>query len=271
MLIGGQLLALALLIILQQLLDKDQMASWGWRIPFLVGSLLAIGAYRLRQRMQESLSFENAKAEGLSAGGFRMLLRDYPRETLIIFGLTAGGTMIFYVYTTYMQKFLTNTAGFSVVAATEISAAALIIFMLAQPLFGYLSDRFGRRSSLAISFLGSTLATWPIMATLAHTQSISLAFVLLVAGMLIQSGYTAISSVVKAELFPTHVRTLGVGLPYALANALFGGTAEYVALWFKARGNEGGFYIYASVLLAFSLFVVFLMRDTRDHSRIAEN
>jgi len=179
--------------------------------------------------------------------------------------------MIFYVYTTYMQKFLTNTAGFTVVQATQISAAALFLFMLSQPLFGYLSDRLGRRTCLGFSFLGGALATWPIMQALQHGPSAFTAFWLLLAGMLLQSGYTSISSVVKAELFPTHMRTLGVGLPYAIANAVFGGTTEYVALWFKAHGHEANFYIYASVMLVFSLLVVFLMPDTRATSRIVED
>ena len=179
--------------------------------------------------------------------------------------------MIFYVYTTYMQKFLTNTAGFSVIQATQISAAALFLFMLSQPLFGYLSDKLGRRACLGFSFLGGAIATWPIMNSLQKGTSVELAFGLVLVGMLLQSGYTSISSVVKAELFPTHIRTLGVGLPYAVANAVFGGTTEYVALWFKAHGHETRFYVYASVLLAFSLFVVLLMPDTRAQSRILED
>jgi MHS family alpha-ketoglutarate permease-like MFS transporter len=270
-LIGGQLVALALLIVLQQFLDKSQMALWGWRVPFLIGGLLAVVAYWLRQRMQETRSFENARTQGLSAGSTRALLTQHPRETLIIFGLTAGGTMIFYVYTTYMQKFLTNTAGFSLVQATQISAAALFLFMLSQPVFGWLSDRLGRRICLGFSFLGGALATWPIMQGLQHGVSVAMAFTLVLAGMLLQSGYTSISSVVKAELFPTHVRALGVGLPYAVANAVFGGTTEYVALWFKAEGHEARFYTYASVMLVFSLLVVFLMPDTRAESRILED
>jgi MHS family alpha-ketoglutarate permease-like MFS transporter len=270
-LIGGQLIALVVLIVLQQFLDKREMAVWGWRVPFVVGALLAIIAYWLRQRMQESVSFENAKAQGISAGGTAALLSRHPRETLIILGLTAGGTLIFYVYTTYMQKFLTNTANFSVVQATQISAAALLLFMLAQPLFGFLSDRLGRRTLLGVAFLGGALVTAPIMKALSRTESATMAFALLLAGMFIQSGYTAISSVVKAELFPTNVRTLGVGLPYAIANALFGGTAEYIALWFKSRGIESGFYIYASLLLAFGFLVVLIMPDTQRASRIAED
>ncbi len=270
-LIGGQLTALAVLIILQHLLTKPQMATWGWRIPFLIGALLAVVAYWLRRRLQESQSFVRAEAEGSMGRGMRRLFREHPREALTVLGFTAGGSMIFYVYTTYMQKFLANTAGFSKDQATEISALSLIAFMFAQPLFGWLSDMVGRKPMMLAAFGGSTLITWPVMTGVANAHSSRIAFALILAAMLIQSGYTSISGVVKAELFPTAVRTLGVAVPYALANAAFGGTAEYAALWFKSIGSESGFYVYASVLAAISFAVALTMQDTGAHSRIMED
>jgi len=94
------------------------------------------------------------------------------------------------------------------------------------------------------------------------------ALLLVMAALLIVSGYTSINAVVKAELFPAQVRALGVGLPYALTVSVFGGTAEYIALWFKQQGLESGFYWYATAVIACSLLVYLLMRDTRRHSRI---
>jgi MHS family alpha-ketoglutarate permease-like MFS transporter len=270
-LIGGQLLALAVLIVLQHLLTPPDMAAWGWRIPFAIGAMLAIVAYWLRRHMQESQSFLSAQGRTGETSGAALLLRRYPRETLSIIGLTAGGSMIFYVYTTYMQKFLTNTAGFTKDRATQISALSLIGFMLAQPLFGWLSDKLGRRSMLLVAFGGGALATWPVMTGISHTHSSMTALLLLAVGIALESGYTSISAVVKAELFPTAVRSLGVALPYALANALFGGTAEYLALWFKSVGLEGGFYIYASVLSTVGFLAALLTSDTRRHSRIEED
>jgi MHS family alpha-ketoglutarate permease-like MFS transporter len=270
-LIGGQLVALAVLIVLQHMLRPAAMAEWGWRIPFVIGAGLAIVAFWLRRRMQESQSFLSTDAPAAERGSPGLLLRRYPRETLTILGLTAGGSMIFYVYTTYMQKFLTNTAGFSKADATELSAATLVAFMVAQPLCGWLSDRIGRRRMLLIAFGGGVLITWPVMTRLAATSSVGVAFLLILAAVLFESAYTSISAVVKAELFPTNLRSLGVALPYALANALFGGTAEYVALWFKSAGAENGFYIYASALSAVSFLAALTMRDTRIHSRILED
>lgn len=270
-LIGGQLTALAVLIILQHVLAKSNMAAWGWRIPFVIGAGLAIVAYWLRRGIQESQSFVRAAAEGTVSGGIRQLFLEHPREALTVLGFTAGGSMIFYVYTTYMQKFLTNTAGFSKDQATEISAFSLIAFMVAQPLCGWLSDKVGRKPLLLVAFGGATLITWPVMTGVANTRSAWIAFCFIFAAMMIQSGYTSISAVVKAELFPTAIRTLGVAVPYALANAAFGGTAEYVALWFKSIGSESGFYVYASALAAISFLVALTMKETRAHSRIIED
>ena len=270
-LIGGQLTALAVLIVLQHLLPKASMAQWGWRIPFLIGAGLALVAYWLRRAIPESQSFVRAESQGNDSGGIRRLLRDHPREALTVLGFTAGGSMIFYVYTTYMQKFLTNTASFSKDQATEISALSLIAFMVVQPFFGWLSDRVGRKPMMLAAFGGATLFTWPVMTGVANTRSSWIAFCLIFAAMMIQSCYTSISAVVKAELFPTAIRTLGVAVPYALANAAFGGTAEYVALWFKSTGAESGFYTYASVVAAISFVVALTMKETRAHSRIIED
>jgi MFS transporter, MHS family, alpha-ketoglutarate permease len=270
-LIGGQLTALAVLIVLQRLLSKASMAQWGWRIPFIIGAALALVAYWLRRGIPESQSFVRAESEGAMGGGMRRMLLEHPREALTVLGFTAGGSMIFYVYTTYMQKFLTNTAGFSKDQATEISALSLIAFMVAQPLFGWLSDRVGRKPMMLAAFGGATLITWPVMTGVAATHSSSIAFCLIFAAMMFQSAYTSISAVVKAELFPTAVRAVGVAVPYALANAVFGGTAEYVALWFKSIGAESGFYVYASVLAAISFVVALTMKETLAHSRILED
>jgi MHS family alpha-ketoglutarate permease-like MFS transporter len=270
-LIGGQLTALGVLIIVQHALTKPDMAAWGWRIPFVIGAALAIVAYWLRRRIQESQSFIRAEADGTERGSIRQLLREYPREALTVLGITAGGSVIFYVYTTYMQKFLANTAGFSKDQATEISAVSLIAFMAAQPLCGWLSDKVGRKPLLLAAFGGGTLVTWPVMTGVANTRSSWAAFCLIFAAMLIQSCYTSISAVVKAELFPTAIRTLGVAVPYAIAQAMFGGTTEYAALWFKSSGSERGFYLYASAMAAISFAVALTMKDTRTHSRILED
>jgi MFS transporter, MHS family, alpha-ketoglutarate permease len=267
-LVMGQLLALGLLVILQRLLlSEEQLHDWGWRIPFVVGALCAVTALYLRRSMQETDSFASARHHEKQRGSLRVLLQ-HPREVLTVVGLTLGGTLSFYTFTTYPQKFLVNTGGFSKADATLISAASLLVFMLLQPLVGALSDRTGRRPILIAFGVLGTLSTYTILSGIAGATSVWSAFAWVMTGLIIVSGYTSINAVVKAELFPAHIRALGVGLPYALTVSLFGGTAEYLALWFKQIGREPYFYWYVTTCVGVSLAVYASMRDTRDHSRI---
>jgi MHS family alpha-ketoglutarate permease-like MFS transporter len=268
-LISGQLTALGVLLALQALLPTPALEAWGWRVPFVIGGLLAVTVFWLRRGIDETGSYK-AVADHERGKTIWLFVR-HPRETLTVIGLTAGGTLAFYTFTIYAQKFLANTAGFSKEQATLVSAAALGVMMLIQPLIGALSDRIGRRPVLIAFGVFGTLLTWPILATLARAGSVTEAFLLLTAALAITSGYTAVNAVVKAELFPTEIRALGVALPYAFANALFGGTAEYVALWFKQAGHESWFYGYVTAVVALSLLVYATMRDTKKHSRIVED
>ncbi|MGQ0621896.1 MAG: MFS transporter [Panacagrimonas sp.] len=270
-LVMGQLLALGLLILLQQVfLSEQQLESWGWRIPFVVGALCAVAALWLRRGMDETESFERQRTAVVPRENLMRALLRHPRELLTVVGLTLGGTVAFYTYTTYMQKYLVNSAGMSRDDATLISALSMFVFMLVQPLMGALSDRIGRRPLLiGFGVLGS-LFTVPILSALQATSTFWGAFALIMCALLIVSGYTSINAVVKAELFPTQIRALGVGLPYALTVSIFGGTAEYVALWFKSVGLESGYYWYVSGCIACSLGVYLWMPDTRRHSRIVD-
>ncbi|CAN5280404.1 MFS transporter [soil metagenome] len=265
-LISGQLLSLGLLILLQNTLSEAQLSSWGWRVPFFVGAGLAVVVFWLRRRLDETAAFKAEDTKAAPKSSALLLFVKHPKEALLVLGLTAGGTLAFYTYTTYLQKFLTNTAGFPKSTATEISAGALLIFMLLQPAVGALSDRIGRKPVMIVFGVLGVLCTVPIMTTLATTTSPLIAFALSLAALVIVSGYTAINAVVKAELFPAHIRALGVALPYAIANAVFGGTAEYVALKFKLDGHESLYFWYVTVMIGVSLLVFVLMRDTKHKS-----
>jgi MFS transporter, MHS family, alpha-ketoglutarate permease len=267
-LIGGQLTAMLVLILLQKLvLTPAQLDAWGWRIPFAIGALLALIAFVMRRDLAETESFARARRH---EGSIPALLQ-HPREVAIVIGLTMGGTLAFYTYTTYMQKFLVNTAGFPKDTATLVSASALFVYMLMQPLIGAVSDLVGRRPVLITFGVLGTLSTVPILTALKNVRDPWEAFLLIVAGLAIVSCYTAINAVVKAELFPTSIRALGVGLPYALTVAVFGGTAEWIALWLKQAGQETYFYWYVSGCIALSLIVYATMRDTRDDSEIEKS
>ncbi|WP_400192915.1 MFS transporter [Hymenobacter sp. B81] len=269
-LLAGQLVALLVQLGLQAVLTPAELYDWGWRVPFVIGALAALSALYLRRSMHETAAFtqQQAAAPPVNGPGKLAVLLQHPREVLTVVGLTLGGTLVFYTFTTYAQKFLVNTTGLSKDQATLVSFGALAVALVLQPLMGALSDRVGRRPVLLFFGVGATLGTVPLLTLLARAPGPGAAFGLLVVAVVIMSGYTSINAVVKAELFPTEIRALGVGLPYALTVALFGGSAEYVALQLKSWGVESWFYWYVTVCAAASLLVYWRMPDTQRTSRI---
>jgi MHS family alpha-ketoglutarate permease-like MFS transporter len=270
-LISGQLIALAVLLVLQAAMPETELEAWGWRIPFAIGAVLAVVVFYIRRRLAETESFENARASDAPRSSGLNLFRDHPKEALLVMALTAGGTLAFYAYTTYMQKFLVNTSGFDRETASQVMTLALFLFMCLQPLSGALSDRVGRKPIMVTFGILGLVLTVPIFTALESVRDPVAAFALVMASLVIVTGYTSINAVVKAELFPAHIRALGVALPYALANTIFGGTAEYVALWLKDIGMERAFYWYVAGMIGLSLIVYLTMRDTKHHSRILED
>ncbi|MGF6604879.1 MHS family alpha-ketoglutarate permease-like MFS transporter [Paraburkholderia sp. GAS448] len=257
-LIGGQLCALLVLLILQQTLSNDELKVWGWRIPFVVGACAALVTLYLRKSLDETTTA--ATRQRKEAGTIRGLWK-HKVAFLTVLGFTAGGSLIFYTFTTYMQKYLVNTAGMHAKTASNVMTAALFVFMIMQPAFGALSDRIGRRTSMILFGLFATIGTVPLLHTLGDVKSPYAAFGPIVLALAIVSLYTSISGLIKAEMFPAEVRALGVGLSYAVANAIFGGSAEYVALRLKSVGSEPMFYWYVTALCAIAGIVSFRMRD----------
>ena len=251
-LIGGQLLALLVLVALQQILSADELKAWGWRIPFAIGAVLAVVALYLRRSLNET---SDAKTRNHKDAGSLKGLWKNRKAFLMVLGFTAGGSLSFYTFTTYMQKYLVNTSGMDAKLASGIMTAALFIYMLLQPLVGALSDKIGRRSSMLIFASFATLLTVPILLTLKNVTNPYAAFGLIVLALFIVSFYTSISGLLKAEMFPPEVRALGVGLSYAVANAMFGGSAEYVALSLKSFGAENAFFWYVSGMCLLALIV----------------
>jgi MHS family alpha-ketoglutarate permease-like MFS transporter len=265
--IGGQLLASVTLVVLQIFLTKEELSAWGWRIPFVVGAVAAIVALYLRKTLIETSTAESRAHK--DAGTIRGLLT-HKRAFFIVLAYTAAGSLIFYTYTTYMQKYLVNSAHFETRVATNIMTAVLFCFMLLQPVFGALSDKIGRRNSMLAFGVFGVLATRPLLGAIGTASSPTEAFALLMLGLCGVSFYSAISGIVKAEMFPIQIRGLAVGMPYAISNAGFGGTAEYVALWFKNRGIETSFFWYVTVVASLGLIASLLMPDNRKHGYLRD-
>jgi MHS family alpha-ketoglutarate permease-like MFS transporter len=192
-LIGGQLLAMLVLLALQKLLlTPDELDAWGWRIPFAIGAGLAVVVYFMRRDMHESDAFLEARALGVSTSPLKGLLQ-HPREVAIVVGLTLGGTVAFYTYTTYMQKFLVNSAGLSKDTSTVIAAGTLFLYICLQPVVGAFSDVVGRRPVLLTSACSARLLTVPILLALQNERTPGRIF-LIMGALLIVSGYTAINA-----------------------------------------------------------------------------
>jgi MHS family alpha-ketoglutarate permease-like MFS transporter len=265
-LIGGQLTAILVLLLLQNIfLTPDELKAWGWRIPFVIGALLAIVSAVMRRTLHETDAFVEARKVVKPSGSLRGLVK-YPREVALVVGLTAGGTAAFYTFTTYMQTFVKLSVGLNDQQTTYVIAGSLIFATILQPIYGALSDRIGRKPLLIFFGVTGTCLTVPLLTMLQQTKSPFTAFLLISAAWLFVAGYTSINAVVKAELFPTSVRATGVGFPYAITVSLFGGTAPVVALWFKQLGHETWFYWYLSGMILISLLVYLAMRDTKKDS-----
>jgi MHS family alpha-ketoglutarate permease-like MFS transporter len=265
-LIGGQLTAIIVLLLLQKVfLTADELKAWGWRIPFVIGAMLAIVAAVMRRNLHETEAFEEAKKIVKPTGSIVGLLQ-YPRELLLVVGLTAGGTAAFYTFTTYMQTFVKLSVGLTEDQTTMVIFGSLVFATILQPIYGAISDRIGRKPVLIFFGIVGTLATVPILTELKASKSPWMAFILICAAWIFVAGYTSINAVVKAELFPTKIRAMGVGLPYSITVSIFGGTAPAVALYFKSLGHEEWFYYYLSGIIFLSLLIYATMRDTKHES-----
>lgn len=263
-LIGGQLIALGVQLVLQKVfLTPDQLHAWGWRIPFVIGAFLSLFALIIRRHMEETIAVKKGDEK---RGSLKVLFNEHPWAIMTVVGLTMGGTLAFYTYTTYMQKFLVNTVHLTKERSTVLTFWLMLIYACIQPLCGMLSDKIGRKPLLITFGVAGTLFTVPILTAVSHASTETTAFILLLTALVIVSGYTSINAVVKAELFPAQVRALGVGLPYALTVAIFGGTAEYIALYCKKIGHEPWYYWYVTICVFISLIVYVFSRDTKKTS-----
>lgn len=267
---GGQLCAIFVAVVLQSFLTEAELTAWGWRVPFVIGALLALGVYLLRRNLAETPSFEN-QAVDRPVSTAKLLWKEHRRESILVGMLSAGGGLAAYTYTSYMQKFLFNTVGFDKATATYIIAAALLWFTAMQPVFGALADKFGRKPMLLLFGIGGAIVAVPTFMTLETVTSPYLATLLIMIPLTLQSGYSANNALVKAELFPAHIRGLGVALPYAIGNAMFAGTLEIVALALKDAGIERVFYFYVAFVIAMAGVATLLLPETKERSLIVED
>ena len=271
-LIGGHVLAQLTLLIMFGFLAEDQVRDWGWRIPFAIGGLGALVVLWMRRTMDESLSAEQlAEGKSGSAGSLRALFTQYRKPFLLCFLITLGGTVAFYTYSVNAPAIIKSAYKDDALTATWINLISLIFLMALQPFGGMLSDRIGRKPLLVGFGAGGVVYTYFLITYLPQTKNAVLSFLLVAVGYVILTGYTSINAIVKAELFPFHIRALGVGLGYALANSIFGGTSPVIYEVSKAAGQVPLFIAYVTACIAISLAVyIFALRNKSETPLDAE-
>ncbi|WP_235780082.1 MFS transporter [Sinomonas notoginsengisoli] len=277
-LVGGQVLALLTLVILQNVLSDADLKGWGWRIPFLIGAVASLIVLWLRRTMDETISKEQVAAakggefEAIQPGTLKLLFTKHWKPFVIVVFLTMGGTCAFYLYTTYILSFMNNVSHIPKTQTSVINFWALFVYMILHPLFGLLSDKIGRKAQLIVFGVLGAIFTWPIMSTLAGVKDPFIAFLLMLAALMIVINYTSISAIVKAELFPASVRALGVGLGYAIANSLFGGTVPFIGEWLSSAGHKEWLFTYVTVTILVSLVVyVFFLPNKQKETHLDED
>jgi len=230
------------------LMSKEQLMDGGWRIPFVIGGVVAILSFFARRHLKETLSEDDSAKEG--SGSLKELLSKNWNTFLLVVGYTSAGSLCFYIITVYSKTYITSL-GFADKTVGYMMTIALFVFMCVQPLFGMLADRIGRRASMMLFSSSCAIFIYPVMviAMPYFSGSAFIVTLLLIFLMMLLSFYTSISGLVKAEMFPPHIRALGVGFAYAVGNAIFGGSAPSVALQFKAAGIESTFFLYVIVML----------------------
>lgn len=265
-LVGGHVLAQLTLLVLQTFLDKQQIGEFGWRIAFFIGGVAAVVVFWLRRSMDESLTSEQLEAvrlgEDQGSGSLRNLFVNHWRALLICFGVTIGGTIAFYTYSVNAPAIVKTAFADRGMTPTWINLIGLTFLMVIQPIGGWISDKVGRKPVLVFFGVCALFYTYILITFLPKTTSALGALTLVCVGYVILTGYTSINAIVKAELFPSNVRALGVGLGYALANSIFGGTAPLIYQAAKGGGHVPWFIAYVTVVIAVSLFVyVFVLRN----------
>ncbi|MFG3492356.1 MFS transporter [Streptomyces sp. NPDC047972] len=254
---AGQLAASGIAALLVGLLGEDRMNGWGWRIPFLLGAVFSLAGFWIRRGAEETRSA--AQREAPRPGLFDAL-RHHPRASLLIGGITAGGTLAYYTWTSYLPTYAELNTGIDKADALLAGTLSLAFFALLQPVGGLLSDRFGRKPSLLFFGIGFAVLAVPLLRSL-DGSFLSLLLVQC-AGMVLLTGFTSISAAVNAEMFPARVRAAGIGFPYSLTVALFGGTAPYVGTLFKEWDVPGAFPWYVAALCLVSSAVYLRLPET---------
>lgn len=248
----GILAASGLAWLLTSNLSSLDMGEYGWRIPFIIGAIGGLVGLWIRKSVPDS---ELTEHKPKVKNPIFKLIKNYPRETRRIVGISILTTFAFYVFVIYVPTYAINTLGADPKTAFAANTISMVLFMLCQPLFGMLSDKIGRKPQLIVFAVGYLLFFYPVIKWMDSSfTSILLAEMF---GLLLYALYTSIGPAVMSEQFPTEVRAVGIGAPYNLVVALLGGTTPYMLTWLQSIGKQDYFY-FIILIGAFITLITFL-------------
>ncbi len=260
---GGVLIASLLGTVFTSSLSDDALHSWGWRLAFVIAGALGLVGLWLRVSVEDTASFARTSSEGRAkANPFKAMFVEHPGAALRVAGITIAGTLTYYIWVNYLPTYANLTTGIPLDKALLSQTLCLVIFIVLLPFVGRLSDRLGRRPTMATFAGGFVVLAWPLLHAL--DGGFLNFFLVQLAGMLLILGYSANCAVIMAEQFPPEVRATGIALPYALAVAAFGGTAPYITTWLGDSGHGELLWLYVSGAALVSLIVYLLMPETKD-------
>ncbi|MDT7553141.1 MAG: transporter, family, alpha-ketoglutarate permease [Pseudonocardiales bacterium] len=267
----GQLAGTLLAALLSSALSKEAMTSFGWRIPFLVGGVFGLYALYMRLRMSETEVFAetvvhddptatNAPAER-TKGTIWQTIKEHPRLLLQVIGITAGATVLYYAWAISAPAYAINVLHAPATSALWAGVAAQVVFLIVLPIWGVVSDRFGRKPVLLAAFVGMAVLNIPLNAML-NASPWSLFFAMSIA-LVFLGAFSSVGPAVYAEIFPTRIRATGLAVPYSIAVALFGGTAPYLQTYLASHSMTSVFVWYGVVLGVLSGLVVLTLPETK--------
>lgn len=260
---GGTLIASFMGTVFTWFLSPEALLSWGWRAAFLVGAALGLIGIWLRVSVNETESFVSHKPAVTSkVHPLKAMIFHHPKAALRVAGITIAGTLTYYIWLNYLPTYANITTGIPLKEAFLSQTISIAVFMVLLPFAGMLSDRIGRKKTLGAFAVCFILFSYPLLAMLSNNFW-SLLFVQL-AGIVFLLGYSCNCAAIMAEQFPPEVRATGIALPYALAVAIFGGTAPYVTTWMHFNGFINYIWLYVALAALISLVVYMRMPETNN-------
>lgn len=254
---GGSALAYSVGGGVTSVLSNDAVADWGWRIPFLIGAMLALVALYLRRSMEESEVFDAQAADD----GPRIPRATVVRAVLLMIGMTSGITAAHYTWTSYISTYAITQKNMNPDTAYWMLVVAQLIALVSLPFWGLLSDRIGRRPML-FAFAGLMFVLqFPLTAMIS-----SAGWTLLLAttvALLVVSIPASVLSATLSESFPTKLRTQAIGFAYSISVAVFGGSSPYLNQLLVGQGIGWAFSVYIMLLCAFTGIACVFMKETK--------